>query len=188
MTVQYHSTLFKVVTAPKRTRYTDSSSGLTSALVKTYLNGSRARNAGAGIDYKPTLDQNIFLAARNIGTPILLFIDAAQAFDFADKHDGKAVYAADGVGELIAVERVLKLRSGWARHLVAFWAAVKAGEDVSKYTMSRSAPAGTMALFGHVRLLSVATRPTPEVVAPLGDGVVGSVATDGGPDDASDNS
>lgn len=185
MPTQFHPTLYKVVTGATRSRYGTTSNPLTSALVRTEATGRRTRVAGVGLDYQPTMVQNIFIAPKVSDTPILLFSDLALAYDFADRHDGKLVYAAEGVGELVPVARVLALKSGWSRSLVPFWNAVRAGDDVSKYSKSRTAPAGTMALFGYIRLTALATRPEAEVVAPLGAGLAESV--DGGPNDSAED-
>lgn len=147
MSIVHSDNVFKVVSTAYGKR--SGISGPHSALLK---------NSPATIDYSLATGNGVapnhFVAPKVNGTPILLYADLenARLFAASDPRNRK-IYRAEIYGEVMdPVAKVLKLNLGWNAHAVAFWAAMLAGEAFDAFP-TRTAPAGTIAIFGVVRLL-----------------------------------
>lgn len=146
MTLQHTDQLYKVVNVGY-SRSNTVGTGLRSALLK---------NSPHTINYQAASPNgqisNIFVAPRTNGTPILLYGDLENARGFAAGDNRRVIYRAEIFGEVMTPPRVLKLNLGWSQHAVAFWEAILKGEEYTEWP-TRTAPPGTLAVFGVMRLL-----------------------------------
>lgn len=150
MTIQHSDQYFKVV----------STKGAKSGYGRSSYSGpaksALLNNSPHTISYGPATPNGspaqYFVAPRTNGTPILMFAELPQAQLFAKKDSSFQTFRAEVYGEVVAVTNVLKLNLGWSEHAIAFWEAVLKGEKYVGWK-TRSAPAGTLALFGVMRLL-----------------------------------